>query len=156
MTREERLRAALPAAGDDLIARLAARPKADVDDILAALRQARRAGRDHEAAVRRQRKADSRKYGHYDESQLEGRNARMLDAAADRASRGNIDALASLANFERSIPGLKRLAVEGLRARGYSDPEIAAALGTTRQAVGQHFGRKDRFTPDGRETGCPA
>lgn len=34
------------------------------------------------------------------------------------------------------------LAVAGCRARGYSDAEIGAALGITRQAVGQRFGRK--------------
>ena len=34
------------------------------------------------------------------------------------------------------------VAVDGCRARGYSDAEIGAALGITRQAVGQRFGRK--------------
>jgi hypothetical protein len=42
------------------------------------------------------------------------------------------------------------LAVDGCRSRGYSDAEIGAALGITRQAVGQRFGRKrDVYTgPD--------
>jgi hypothetical protein len=34
------------------------------------------------------------------------------------------------------------MAVDGCRGRGYSDGEIGAALGITRQAVGQRFGRK--------------
>ncbi len=147
MTREQRLRAALPGAGDDLIGRLAALPAGVVSDVVTAAKQAHRRGRAHEVAVRRQRKADRRNHGHIEDDQQAGATARMLGATARRAGQ-SLDALAALAQFEHSIPELKRVAVADLRAQGYSDPEIAEALGISRQAVGQTFGRKAGFTQD--------
>ena len=35
-----------------------------------------------------------------------------------------------------------------LREQGYPDEAIADALGVSRQAVGQRFGRKGSFTPE--------
>ena len=47
----------------------------------------------------------------------------------------------------RHVDALTELADEGCRARGYSDPVIADALGITRQAVCQRFGRKKSARP---------
>ena len=47
----------------------------------------------------------------------------------------------------RHLDDLTAMAVEGCRARGYPDPVIADALGITRQAVGQRFGRKKNACP---------
>jgi hypothetical protein len=149
MSRAERLRKVIPGAGDDLIASLAAKPAAEVDLIVAALRQARRDGVAHEKQLRARRRADARKYHHYDEAQLAGRNLRVLDATGRRAT-ADLAALESLAGFTRHAGALMALAVAQLRARRYSDEEIGGALGITRQAVGQRFGRKGSFTPDGR------
>jgi predicted nucleic acid-binding Zn ribbon protein len=63
---------------------------------------------------------------------------RRMGARAD----GDLDALVSLAEMIDRARDTLALAVDGCRARGYSDGEIGAALGTTRQAVGQRFGRK--------------
>src|SRR5258708_4786668 len=71
---EARLRKVIPGGSDDLIAALAAKPAGEVDLIVAALRQARRDALQHEAERKRQRKKDGRKYNHWDESDLTGRN----------------------------------------------------------------------------------
>jgi len=155
VNREERLRKVVPGASPDLIADLAARPAAEVDQIVALARQARRDAIAHEAERRRQQKQDARTYNHYDEGQLTGRNLRMISAAGSRAGN-SLDALAGLVEARDAIAGRIALAVPLLRARGYSDPEIAATLGTTRQAVGQAFGRKRRFTPGPAGTGGAA
>jgi hypothetical protein len=69
----------------------------------------------------------------------------MLAATGRRASR-SLEALAELVNFERYvIPEIKRMAVTGLRAEGYSDPQIGQALGITSQRVGQVYGLKADF-----------
>jgi len=96
-----------------------------------------------------------RRFPSYDEGQLTGRNLRMISAAGSRAGN-SLDALAGLVEARDAIAGRIALAVPLLRARGYSDPEIAATLGTTRQAVGQAFGRKRRFTPGPAGTGGAA
>ena len=146
MNRETRLRKVIPGPEGDLIAILAARPASEVDLIVAALRQARRDAIQYEADRKRQRKADARRYRHYDQSQLAARNIRMLSAGARRAAGGDLDALASLADFARHIDTVTHLAVAGLRAGGIPDELIGEALGITRQAVGQRFGRKGVFT----------
>lgn len=58
-----------------------------------------------------------------------------------RAS-GDVDALGWLAGAVEYAREALAMAVDGCRARGYSDGEIGAALDITRQAVGQRFGRK--------------
>lgn len=145
MNREQRLRKLIPGAADDLIAALAARPAAEVDEVVIALRQARRDGVAHEKQLRARRRADARKYHHYDESQLAGRNIRVLDATGKRAA-ADLAALESLAEFTRHAGSLMAMAVAQLRDRGYSDEEIGRALGVTRQAVGSRFGRKGSLT----------
>jgi hypothetical protein len=66
---------------------------------------------------------------------------RQITRMGARAS-GDLDALAWLAGAADHARGALAVAVDGCRARGYSDAEIGAALGITRQAVGQRFGRK--------------
>jgi len=66
---------------------------------------------------------------------------RQIRRMGVRAS-ADLDALAWLAAAADHARDALGLAVAGCRARGYSDGEIGAALGVTRQAVGQRFGRK--------------
>jgi len=154
VTREERLRKLVPGAPAALIAELAARPAAEVGQIVALARQARRDAIAHEAERKRQQKQDARRHHHYDESQLAGRNLRMISAAGSRAG-ASLDALSGLAEARDAIAGRIALAVPLLRARGFTDPEIAAALSISRQAVGQAFGRKRHLTSGAPESGGP-
>jgi hypothetical protein len=150
VNRAERLRRVIPGADNALIAALAAKPAGEVDMIVAALRQARRDERQRQADQRRQRKSDGRRFRHYDSGELTQRNIRLLDSGARRAAKGDLDALAGLAEFLRQGDRLTALAVNGLRAQGISDEVIGGYLGITRQAVGQRFGRKGSFTSDSR------
>jgi DNA-directed RNA polymerase specialized sigma24 family protein len=55
---------------------------------------------------------------------------------------GDLEAVQSLAEMIDRARDTLGLAVDGCRGRGYSDGEIGAALGISRQGVGQRFGRK--------------
>jgi predicted nucleic acid-binding Zn ribbon protein len=66
---------------------------------------------------------------------------RLIASMGKRAS-ADLDALEWLAGAADYARKALAMAVDGCRARGYSDAEIGAALGITRQAVGQRFGRK--------------
>ena len=66
---------------------------------------------------------------------------RLIRKMSIRAS-ADLEALKWLAGAAEHTRGALAMAVDGCRARGYSDTEIGAALGITRQAVGQRFGRK--------------
>ena len=90
MNREQRLRKAVPGADDNLIGTLAALPAAEVTVILAALRQARRDERQHQADLKRQRKADDRNHGNYDEHDLVRRNLAIVTSQGRRAQCGNL------------------------------------------------------------------
>jgi DNA-directed RNA polymerase specialized sigma24 family protein len=147
VNRADRLARELKGTGlEDRAAELAGLPVTQVDLIVAALRSSRRAGREHEKQIRRQRKADARRHRWYDESELADRNVRMISSTGDRATR-DLDALESLAGFIRHADRLERIAVDKLRAQGVSDPQIAQALGVTRDAVGRRFGRRGASTP---------
>lgn len=95
--------------------------------------------------MRRQRRADAKRW--YDEEQLADRNLRLLDAAGKRAER-SLDALEWLGQANSRTDELIALAVAGLRAQGVSWELIGEALGITRQAAWQRFGRQDAFTAD--------
>jgi hypothetical protein len=66
---------------------------------------------------------------------------RQIRSMGKRAS-DDLDALQWLAGAADYARTALAVAVDGCRARGYSDGEIGAALGITRQVVGQRFGRK--------------
>jgi hypothetical protein len=66
---------------------------------------------------------------------------RQIRSMGVRAST-DLDALRWLAGAADCARTALAVAVDGCRARGYSDGEIGAALGISRQAVGQRFGRK--------------
>jgi hypothetical protein len=139
--RETRIRKAIPGAPDELVAELAGLPVAELDRWLPALRQARKDALEADRARRAQAREDRRQFRHHDEEQLTGATMRIISGAGKRATV-DLEALAGLAAFARHIDELMAVAVDGLRARGIPDPEIAAALGTSRQAVGQRYGRK--------------
>ena len=65
---------------------------------------------------------------------------RILTAQARRISCGDIEGLQSLAALAADIDTALRTAVTGLRTAGYSWADIAARLGTSRQAAQQRFG----------------
>ena len=69
---------------------------------------------------------------------------RILAAHGRRIARGDIEGLASLAEITISLDAALSAAITGLRAAGFSWADIAARLGTTRQAAQQRFS-----TPDG-------
>lgn len=142
MSKADKIRAAAPGLPEADVTRLARGTVAEVDSFCRILRRTRRDALTAEAAKRRQRKLDNAMHGNYDEAQLTERNVRVLRKQGERASDGNLDALGALGDMSRHINDCLALAVAGCRARGYSDPEIAEALGITRMAVGQRYGRK--------------
>ena len=64
---------------------------------------------------------------------------RVLHAHARRIAHGDIEGLTQLAALAAEINTTLHHAVRGLRDQGYSWAEIAARLGTTRQAAQQRF-----------------
>lgn len=74
---------------------------------------------------------------------------RILAAYGRRVAAGDIEALRSLARLSSEVDAVTRLAVAGLKARphSYSWAEIAARLGTSRQAAQMRYG--DRPTTGG-------
>ena len=146
MNRAQRLRKAAPSAPDEVVEAVAALPLPVVNHVLVLLRDARKNAVHDYKALRRQRRLEGRKYRWWDEEQLAARNARIVRRNAERAADGNLDALASLASLVSHAQEVIPLAVDGLRARGYSDTEIGVAIGhprrSARQAVGQHYGRR--------------
>jgi hypothetical protein len=147
VNREERLRAALDVTGiEDRAADLASLPAAQVDLIVSALKASGRAALARDKERRRQRVADRRKYHHIEDDQQAEACQRQTLALARRAG-SNLDTLARLKEHYDDGPSVLALAVAALRAQGYSDGEIGAALHCTRAAVGQRFGRKgDLYT----------
>jgi len=65
---------------------------------------------------------------------------RVIQAHGRRVAGGDVEALPVLLDLADDIDRAARTAVTGLRACGYSWAEIAARLGTTRQAVQQRWG----------------
>ena len=80
---------------------------------------------------------------------------RQIRKMGARAS-GDLDALGWLAGAVGHARDALALAVDGCRAQGYSDGEIGTALGITRQAVGQRFGRKHDVYAAQQQPGVPA
>jgi hypothetical protein len=65
---------------------------------------------------------------------------RAIRALGRRVSGGDIDAVTDMAQLSGDLDNAIRLAVAGLRSRGYSWAEIGTRLGVTRQAAQQRFG----------------
>jgi hypothetical protein len=66
--------------------------------------------------------------------------ARGIRAAGRRIADGDVEALPDLARLADDLDQALSKAVAGLRSFGYSWAEIAARLGTTRQAAQQRWG----------------
>lgn len=142
MNREARLRAALNGTGmEDQAAGLAALPAGQVDLIVAAVKAAGRLALARDKARRRQRVVDRRKYNHAEDDQQAAATERQTLALARRAG-SNLGTLARLKEHYDDGPSVLALAVAGAQSRGYSWAEIGQALGTTRQAAQQRFGRQ--------------
>jgi hypothetical protein len=143
VNREERLRRELAGTGlEGQAGQLAGLPTAQVGLIVRALRASHRAGREHEKQARRQRNADRRKYGRYDVDQVaDALDQRTIHGLGRRAGV-SLEALARLDEHYADGSQVLAMAVDGLRARGYSWGLIGAALGTTRQAAWERFHRQ--------------
>ena len=136
-SKADRLRAWAPGADPALIAELAGRPAADVDAVVRFLKEARLETIRREDAKRRARRDNRRRV---DEAERTAAGLRIIDATGKRAA-SNPEALAGLAALVRAIDMVTTLAVDGLRERGYSDRDIADALGVTPQAVSKRWKR---------------
>lgn len=65
---------------------------------------------------------------------------RVIRAQGRRIATGDVEGLASLLALEDELRTALHHAVTGLRTHGYSWAEIAARIGTTRQAAHQRWG----------------
>jgi hypothetical protein len=65
--------------------------------------------------------------------------ARIIRATGRRIAGGDVECLPELINLTAELDQALAAAVTGLRAYGYSWAEIAARLGTTRQAAQQRW-----------------
>jgi hypothetical protein len=80
---------------------------------------------------------------------------RMIGGMGRRAS-ADLDALRSLVDAVDNARQILALAVDGARARGYSDGDIGQALGITRQAVWKRFPRQPKVDAGTAGTAVPA
>jgi hypothetical protein len=78
---------------------------------------------------------------------------RLIRGMGKRAS-ADLEALQWPAGAVDYARGALAMAVDGCRARGYSWAEIGTALGTTRQAAQQRFGRQDQVDTETPESGA--
>jgi hypothetical protein len=67
--------------------------------------------------------------------------SRIIRAHGRRVAGGDVDGLADLLALRAELDAATQTAVDGLRTFGYSWGEIAARLGTSRQAAQQRWGR---------------
>ena len=155
-TKADRLRRVAPGASDEQVAALAELP---ANDVFAIAMFAKQAGRDALAAAaerKRQRKADDRKNKNIDEAEFTRRNMGVVTSQANRVwpepekpgdkRKINLDALSGLARVREHVEAEIAKVVSTSRAEGAPDALIAEALGVTRQALGQRYGRKGSFT----------
>ena len=68
--------------------------------------------------------------------------ARVIRAHARRIAEGDVEGLADLLDLAHELDAATQAAVTGLREPGYSWGDIAARLGTTRQAAQQRRGSR--------------
>ncbi len=144
MTALGRLRTALRRVGLDdqgeaAEAALGGLSAVQLDAVGALLRKAHRQGRAREKAVRAERRRDRRTEDH----KFAAAQGRLL-AAQGRRAAGDLGALADLVAFHKRMPALERLAVAGLRSgpHPYSWADIGDAVGMSRQAACERFGRQ--------------
>ena len=77
---------------------------------------------------------------------------RLIRTMGVRAS-ADVESLRWLAGAVEHARGALAMAVDGCRARGYSDGDIGAALGITRQAVWKRFPRQPKVDAGTPESG---
>ncbi len=122
----------LTAEDEALIATLAQLPAGDVDQLRSLLARKGRAALAREQEVRRRRRGDRQTEDH-----VFADAARRMIRALGR--RGGFEALYRL---EADVAAAQMVAVERMRAEGFSDAEIGAGVGITRQAVRQRVERQ--------------
>lgn len=66
---------------------------------------------------------------------------RLIRAIGQRVATEDPEDLALIVQLEQEVRQAFAVAVNGIRASGFTDREIGAALGTTRQAVEQRWPR---------------
>ena len=112
--------------------------QSDVNDALTA------AGRTRSTAGRtpaQRRQVRRRRRGEVENTDYAAFAARVIRAHARRIAEGDVDGMADLLALRDELDAATQIAVTGLRGFGYSWGEIAAWLGTTRQAAQQRWGR---------------
>jgi hypothetical protein len=70
---------------------------------------------------------------------------RLIRAMGNRIANEDPESLLLLGELEREVRQAWSCAVEGIRRSGFTDREIGATLGTTRQAVEQRWPRERNF-----------
>lgn len=78
---------------------------------------------------------------HVDDEAVAAATGRMIRALGKRVATGDPDAAALLLELEEALRDAWETAVTGWRAARFTDGEIGAVLGTTKQAVQQRWPR---------------
>jgi DNA-directed RNA polymerase specialized sigma24 family protein len=94
-----------------------------------------------DTANARPRRRSRRRRGEVENPDYAAFARRIIRAHGRRVAEGDVEGLAELVDLAAHLDAATRTAVEGLRSFGYSWGEIAARLGTTRQAAQQRWGR---------------
>ena len=94
----------------------------------------------------RRAKAPKRRRAEVENTDYAAFAARVIRAHARRIAGGDVEGLADLLALREELETATEVAVNGLRAFGYSWGEIASRLGTTRQAAQQRWGRTTQET----------
>jgi hypothetical protein len=129
----------------DLAGEWALLPGPVVDTIV----KAWRGGGRHALARDRARRAEARQNRHWrDADQIAAGIRRQLVGLAGQAAEGDLMAASALYQMiQVGGPIMLQVAVNGLRAQGYTEYEIAAAFGVRRQAVTRRFGAREKGGP---------
>lgn len=148
-SRADRVRKVVPGLAEEDITALAKLGLAELTVVLRALRQARRDERQHQADRKRQAKADKRRQpgladdGFRAEDYIDSLLAKSVVPRAGRS----LEHLARLRQHYADGPEVMALAVDGARARGWSDTQIGMAMGYdkefARQEVHRRFGSRN-------------
>lgn len=114
---------------------------AQVEAVRALLVRARRQGRADEKQVRAERRRD-RQARRIDDHTFADASSRILRAQGRRAG-GDLPAFERLVAHYEDAAEVIGMAARDLIAQGYSWGDVGRALGVTRQAARQRFGRQD-------------
>lgn len=122
----------LTPADEALLATLATLPADDVDQLRSLLARKGRAGRIQEREARRQRRAERQT----EDAEFADAARRMIRALGRRG------AWPELYRLEADLAEAEQVAVDRMRAEGFSWTDIGAVVGVTKQTVYKRFSRQ--------------